>query len=143
MNRLALVAIALSLIMISVHEAQAKEAPTEPGPPAIPQPEPKPQPIPSPVPEPIEDPFPEESDSEKVKRLTRENQDLRAANSKLAADIEVLKSEKLQLQNKVEELTLYIVELHGVIQEQLDEILLLTQQITQTIFANMIAENRA
>ena len=142
MYRLVLAAAALSLLAISVHGIQA-EVPSEPEPPAIPQPKPIPQPIPSPTPEPIKDPFPEESDSEKVKRLTRENRDLRAEKSKLAKDIGALELENLQRQDKIEELTLYIAELHEVLKERLDEILRLTGQITQTIFAGTAAQNHA
>ncbi|MFB5604266.1 MAG: hypothetical protein ACE5RK_07655, partial [Candidatus Nitrosomaritimum aestuariumsis] len=48
----------------------AFETEQEPEPPQIPEPSPAPEPIRMPDPAPAPDPFPEESDSQKVKRLT-------------------------------------------------------------------------
>jgi outer membrane biosynthesis protein TonB len=59
----------------------AIETEQEPGPPQIPEPSPAPEPIRMPDPVPAPDPFPEESNSEKIKRLTKENDNLKQQKS--------------------------------------------------------------
>ncbi|MBL7018838.1 MAG: hypothetical protein ISR81_08005, partial [Nitrosopumilus sp.] len=61
----------------------ASETEQEPQPPQIPEPSPSPEPIRMPDPIPAPNPFPEEPDSEKVKRLTEENDKLKQQNSDL------------------------------------------------------------
>ena len=63
------------LALISVNPAFSQE----PGPPKIPEPSPEPEPIKLPEPDPIREPFPEESDAEKIQRLTEENEQLKEA----------------------------------------------------------------
>ncbi len=122
LGRLSLVPL---VIILSLGMACAEGAPddrhAEPGPPAIPQPRPEPKPIPVPTPEPIQDPFPEESDAEKIQRLTQENDDLVSRNIELESENDVLKQE--------------IIKLRQIVNEQLNVILYLLDQIKQTVFS--------
>lgn len=93
----------------------------EPGPPKIPEPSPEPKPIPIPEPEPIREPFPEESDTEKIQRLTKENTQL--------------KDENLRLQIQVNELNKIIENLQAITLEQIKVIMQLVQQLQEAIFA--------
>lgn len=93
----------------------------EPGPPKIPEPSPEPKPIPIPEPEPIREPFPEESDTEKIQRLTKENTQL--------------KDENLRLQIQVNELNKIIENLQAITLEQIKVIMQLVQQLQEVIFA--------
>jgi len=93
----------------------------EPGPPKIPEPSPGPKPIPIPEPEPIREPFPEESDTEKIQRLTKENTQL--------------KDENLRLQIQVNELNKIIENLQAITLEQIKVIMQLVQQLQEAIFA--------
>ena len=92
----------------------------EPGPPKIPGPSPEPQPIPIPEPEPIREPFPEESDTEKIQRLTKENTQL--------------KEENLRLQIQVNELNKIVENLQAITLEQIKVIMQLVQQLQEAIF---------
>jgi hypothetical protein len=92
----------------------------EPGPPKIPEPSPEPQPIPIPEPEPIREPFPEESDTEKIERLTKENTQL--------------KEENLRLQIQVNELNKIVENLQAITLEQIKVIMQLVQQLQEAIF---------
>ncbi|MBA4451578.1 MAG: hypothetical protein H2B05_03965 [Nitrosopumilaceae archaeon] len=103
--------------MISVIPAYSQE----PGPPKIPEPSPEPQPIPIPEPEPIREPFPEESDTEKIQRLTKENAQL--------------KEENLQLKIQVTELNKIIENLQAITLEQIKVIMQLVQQLQEAIFS--------
>jgi hypothetical protein len=92
----------------------------EPSPPKIPEPSPEPIPIPIPEPEPIREPFPEESDTEKIQRLTKENTQL--------------KGENLRLQTQVNELNKIVENLQAITLEQIKVIMQLVQQLQEAIF---------
>lgn len=101
----------------------------EPGPPGIPQPEPEPRPMPVPQPEPIREPFPDESDAEKIQRLTRENAALESENAELESENAALGQE--------------IAKLRQIISEQLGVILHLLDQIKQAVFMTGGAQGSA
>ena len=92
----------------------------EPGPPKIPEPSPEPEPIKLPEPDPIREPFPEESDAEKIQRLTEEN--------------ERLKEENLLLRIQIDELNEIIEKLQAITLEQIKVILQLVEQLKEAIF---------
>ena len=106
--------VVFSLILVNPAYSQ------EPGPPKIPEPSPEPKPIPIPEPEPIREPFPEESDTEKIQRLTKENTHL--------------KDENLRLQIQVNELNKIIENLQAITLEQIKVIMQLVQQLQEAIF---------
>ena len=106
----------LILAVISINPAFSQE----PGPPKIPEPSPEPEPIKLPDPEPIREPFPEESDAEKIQRLTEEN--------------EQLKEENLQLKIQVNELNEIIEKLHAITLEQIKVIMQLVEQLKEALF---------
>ena len=106
--------IVFSLVLVNPAYSQ------EPGPPKIPEPSPEPQPIPIPEPEPIREPFPEESDTEKIQRLTKENTQL--------------KEENLRLQIQVTELNKIVENLQAITLEQIKVIMQLVQQLQEAIF---------
>ena len=106
--------VVFSLILVNPAYSQ------EPGPPKIPEPSPEPKPIPIPEPEPIREPFPEESDTEKIQRLTKENTQL--------------KDENLRLQIQVNELNKIIENLQAITLEQIKVIMQLVQQLQEAIF---------
>ena len=107
--------VVFSLVLVNPAYSQ------EPGPPKIPEPSPEPKPIPIPEPEPIREPFPEESDTEKIQRLTKENTQL--------------KDENLRLQIQVNELNKIIENLQAITLEQIKVIMQLVQQLQEAIFA--------
>lgn len=107
---------------------------TEPGPPQIPQPTPVPEPIRMPNPPPAPDPFPGESDSDKVKRLTEENDNLKQQNNNLQSQISSLKNEKSRLQTEISELSNSIRNLKEITLEQIRVILELANQLKDTVF---------
>ena len=92
----------------------------EPEPPRIPEPSPEPKPIKIPDPEPIREPFPEESDTEKIQKLTKENEQLREENFNLRVQITEL--------NKI------IENLQAITLEQIKVIMNLVNQLQETIF---------
>ena len=96
----------------------------EPEPPKIPEPSPEPRPIKIPEPEPIRDPFPEESDSEKIQRLTEENSKLREENFQLQV-------ENVQLNELIEKL-------RAITMEQIKVIMQLVTQLNEVIFENSV-----
>ena len=106
--------VVFSLILVNPAYSQ------EPGPPKIPEPSPEPKPIPIPEPEPIREPFPEESDTEKIQRLTKENTQLKEKN--------------LRLQIQVNELNKIIENLQAITLEQIKVIMQLVKQLQETIF---------
>lgn len=81
-----------------------------PSPPRIPEPSPEPEPIAIPEPEPIKEPFPEETESEKIERLTEENEKLREENSNLEDQVTKLIQEIVNLDEKIKELQTIILE---------------------------------
>lgn len=92
----------------------------EPEPPQIPEPSPEPKPIKIPEPEPIRQPFPEESDAEKIQKLTEENAQLRETN--------------FNLQIQITELNKTIENLQAITLEQIKVIMELVNQLQETIF---------
>lgn len=92
----------------------------EPGPPKIPEPSPEPKPIRLPEPEPITDPFPEESDAEKIQRLTDENENL--------------KKENLELKIRINELNEIVEKLQAITLEQIKVIMQLVEQLREVLF---------
>jgi len=124
----------LAAILSLPGTAYSEEAPatpdmSEPVPPGVPQPEPEPQPIPKPQPRPIQQPFPEESDAEKIQKLTQENEALKSQNSELRGINDELRQE--------------ITYLKQIMAEQIRVILQLLDQIKQTVFAPDDPENSA
>ncbi len=111
----------------------AIETEQEPEPPQIPEPSPAPEPIRMPDPSPAPDPFPEESDFEKVKRLTQENDKLKQENSNLQSQISALKNDKLRLQAEISELNDSIESLKEITLEQIRVIMNLVNQLKETI----------
>ena len=109
-----LLIVVYSLVLVNPAYSQ------EPGPPKIPGPSPEPQPIPIPEPEPIREPFPEESDTEKIQRLTKENTQL--------------KEENLRLQIQVNELNKIVENLQAITLEEIKVIMQLVQQLQEAIF---------
>lgn len=92
----------------------------EPGPPSLPEPSPEPKPIQVPEPEPVREPFPEESDAEKIQRLTEENENL--------------KHENLSLKIHINELNEAIEKLQAITMEQIKVIMQLVEQLREAIF---------
>ncbi|MGH1568343.1 MAG: hypothetical protein ACRBBZ_04000 [Nitrosopumilus sp.] len=111
----------------------AIETKPEPEPPQIPEPSPAPEPIRMPDPSPAPDPFPEESDFEKVKRLTQENDKLTQENFNLQSQISALKNDKLRLQAEISELNDSIESLKEITLEQIRVIMNLVNQLKETI----------
>ena len=97
----------------------------EPGPPKIPEPSPGPAPIKIPEPEPIREPFPDESDSEKIQKLTEANAQLREENFNLKVQIAEL--------NKI------IENLQAITLEQIKVIMELVNQLQETLFENLFS----
>jgi hypothetical protein len=117
----------------------AIETEQEPGPPQIPEPSPIPEPIRMPNPPPAPDPFPGESDSDKVKRLTEENDNLKQQNNNLQSQISSLKNEKSRLQIEISELNNSIQNLKEITLEQIRVILELANQLKETIFEKIFS----
>ena len=92
----------------------------EPEPPKIPEPSPEPKPIKLPEPEPIREPFPEESDAEKIQRLTDENVKL--------------KEENLELKIRINELNEMVEQLQAITMEQIKVIIQLVEQLREVLF---------
>lgn len=92
----------------------------EPEPPKIPEPSPEPKPIKLPEPEPITEPFPEESDAEKIQRLTDENENL--------------KKENLELKIRINELNEIVEKLQAITLEQIKVIMQLVEQLREVLF---------
>lgn len=92
----------------------------EPVPPKIPEPSPEPKPIQIPDPEPIREPFPEESDAEKIQRLTEEN--------------ERLQEDNFNLQVQITELNKIIENLQAITLEQIKVIMSLVEQLREVVF---------
>ena len=112
-----------------------------PEPPRLPEPSPAPDPIQLPEPSPAPDPFPTESDSEKIKRLTRENNNLQQQNnnlqqqnSNLQKQIASTNNEKLKLQTEIIELNDSIQSLKDIASEQIRVIMQLVNQLKNVIY---------
>ena len=95
----------------------------EPEPPKFPEPSPGPTPIKIPEPEPIQEPFPEESDAEKIQKLTKENAQLKEKN--------------FNLQVQIAELNKIIENLQAITLEQIKVIMSLVNQLKETIFEKL------
>jgi len=107
------------LALISINPAFSQE----PGPPKIPEPSPEPEPIKLAEPDPIREPFPEESDAEKIQRLTEEN--------------EQLKEENLRLKIQVNELNEIIEKLQAITLEQIKVIMQLVEQLKEALYEGL------
>ena len=105
----------------------ALEAEQEPEPPQIPEPAPEPEPIPISKPPPAPEPFPGETESEKLERLTIEN--------------EKLKQENKALQSEISELNKKIQSLKDITMEQIRVILDLTNKLKEIIFEKVFSLN--
>ena len=112
----------------------ALETEQEPEPPQIPEPSPAPEPIRLPDPSPAPNPFPEESDSEKVKRLIEANNNLKQQNNNLQNQISSLKNEKLGLQAEISELNNSLQNLKEIALEQIRVIMELVNQLKEIMF---------
>ena len=117
----------------------AFETEEESGPPQIPEPGPISEPIKLPDPDPVPDPFPEESNSEKVKRLTKENNNLKQQNKNLQNQITSLNDDKSRLQTELLELNSYIQSLKEITLEQVQVILQLVNQLKETIYEKIFS----
>ncbi len=119
----------------------AIETEQEPGPPQIPEPSPIPEPIrmPDPAPDPAPDPFPHESDSDKVKRLTKENDNLKQQNKNLQNQIFSLNNEKSRLQAEILELNNSIQSLKEITLEQVRVIMDLANQLKEIIYEKIFS----
>ena len=111
----------------------AIETEQEPRPPQIPEPSPVPEPIRMP------DPFPEESDSEKIKRLTEENDNLKQQNKNLQNQIFSLNNEKSKLQAEILELNDSIQNLKEITLEQVRVIMDLANQLKKIIYEKIFS----
>ena len=109
----------LTIIIFSLFAIQPGFS-QEPEPPKFPEPSPGPTPIKIPEPEPIREPFPEESDTEKIQKLTKENEQLREKN--------------FNLQVQITELNKIIENLQAITLEQIKVIMSLVSQLEETIF---------
>ena len=114
--------------------AFAIETEQEPGPPQIPEPSPTPEPIRMPDPLPSPNPFPEESDSEKIKQLTEQNDNLKQQNKNLQNQISSLNNEKSKLQAEISELNNSIQSLKEIILEQIRVTIDLANQLKEIIY---------
>ena len=65
--------VVMLLLVSSLQFTLAFETEQEPRPPEIPEPSPEPAPIQLPEPDPVPEPFPGDTESEKIQRLTAEN----------------------------------------------------------------------
>ena len=110
-----------------------------PGPPQIPEPSPTPEPIRIPEPSPTPNPFPEESDSEKVKRLTEQNNNLKQQNKNLQNQISSLNNEKSRLQAEISELNNSIQSLKEITLEQIRVIMDLANQLKEIIYEKIFS----
>ena len=115
--------LALIFACLPISGALAQQAEEDPLPPKIPEPSPGPDPISISEPEPIQEPFPEETESEKIQRLIRENRALQEKNSDLQKTITGLKEE-------IERLDETIMELQKIILEQIKTIMDVVERIS-------------
>ena len=118
----------------SFQSSLAFETEQEPEPPSIPQPEPTPDPIPIPQPEPTPDPFPGETESEKIQRLTKENEKLKQQNNNLQENIFILNNEKVKLENEIEDLKKLTI-------KQVEVIMDLVNKIKNIFYENIFNRN--
>ena len=114
-------------IMFSINFVPSFALNSEPEPPQIPEPEPEPIPMPISKPPPPPEPFPGETESEKIERLTLENEKLKQENKNLQSEIS-------DLNNKIENL-------EKISLEQIHIILDLTDKLKKIIFDNLFAFN--
>ena len=126
--------IAILAFVSFIHISLAFETKQEPEPPQIPQPSPAPEPIRMPDPAPAPNPFPEESNSEKIKRLIEENDNLKQQNSNLQSQISLLKNDQLRLQAEISELNYSIRSLKEITLEQIRVIMELINQFKEIIY---------
>ena len=125
----------LSYLQITV----AYETEQEPEPPKIPEPSPEPEPIRIPEPVPIPNPFPEESNSEKIKRLTEENDRLKQQNSNFQDQITNLKIENSRSESKILELEKTIHSLKEITMEQIRVIMDLVNRLKDISFEKIFS----
>ena len=117
----------------------AFETEQEPEPPQIPEPTPEPEPIRTPDPVPVPDPFPGETESEKIQRLTKENNELKQQNINLEVEISTLKNEKSILQAEILELNDTIQNLKELTMEQVRVIMDLANRIKDVLFEKILS----
>jgi hypothetical protein len=132
----------LAVLLFSINFLQfaiAFETEQEPSPPKIPEPIPAPEPIRMPEPEPIQEPFPGENESEKIQRLSVENDKLKQKNNNLQDQILILNNEKSGLQSKILELNDKIENLKEVIMEQVRIISDLANSLKGILFEKILS----
>lgn len=110
----------------------------EPIPPKVPTPQPEPVPIKNPEPSPLPSPFPEETDNEKIQRLTQENNDLRQENTNLKNQITNLQNEKNILTKKIMDLNKIIDDLRQITKEQIKVILDLVTKLKTSMHDTLL-----
>jgi len=112
----------LFVSMFSIQLVFAQDIQQEPEPPRIPEPTPTPDPIMPPKTEPISPPFSKETESEKIQRLTEENN--------------MLKEENHNLETKIIELNKLLTNLHQIIMEQIKVIMNLVSKLKMATLDN-------
>ena len=115
----------LTVLFVSMFSTQlvfAQDIQQEPEPPRIPEPTPTPDPIMPPKTEPISPPFSKETESEKIQRLTEENN--------------MLKEENHNLETKIIELNKLLTNLHQIIMEQIKVIMNLVSKLKMATLDN-------
>ncbi len=130
----------ITIFLVStVQFTLAFETKQEPKPPQIPAPTPEPEPIRTPEPTPIPVPFPRETESEKMQRLTEENNKLKQQNTDLQGQISTLKNEKLRFQAEISELNNTIQSLKEITIEQIKVIMDLLSQLKNILFEKIVS----
>lgn len=127
-------ALLVGLAFLAFQAALAAEPEQDPDPPGIPNPTPDPDPVLMPDPTPPTNPFPGESESEKVKRLARDNERLRGENAGLNREVAKLEGERNTLESEVAELNDTIEGLRAVALEQVRVIMELAEKLKQEAF---------
>ncbi|MBL7001613.1 MAG: hypothetical protein ISR80_02495 [Nitrosopumilus sp.] len=129
----------LLLLVGSLQFTLAFETQQDPRPPEIPEPSPEPEPIQLPDPEPTPEPFPGDTESEKIQRLTEENDKLKQQNINLQGQISTLKNERLGLQTEISELNDTIKSLKEITMEQIRVIMNLVNQLKDVLFEKIFS----
>ncbi len=131
--------IAVFLLVSSLQITLAFETEQEPIPPNIPEPSPEPTPIQSPEPDPVPKPFPGDTESEKIQRLTAENDKLKQQNTNLQGQISTLKNENSRLQTEILDLNDSIENLKEIAMEQIQVIMDLVNRLNEVLFEKIFS----
>ncbi len=127
------------LLVSSLQFTLAFETEQEPKPPGIPEPSPEPAPIQLPKSDPVPEPFPEDTDLEKIQRLTEENDKLKQQNTNLQGQILTIKNENSRLQAEILELNDSIANLKEIAMEQIQVIMDLVNRLKDVLFEKIFS----